>query len=213
MAYTDAVGDVWKVTLGFSYPTGQVQEPGWHLRITATGGTDSRPALAGQVDALVQAHLIPHLDPLASYRGCKISPALTPFKYSPVITTPNTPGSSAGASLPTQVRVVTKLVTDFVGREFRGRVFGNTPTMLDQGTDMHPVQQLLDKWFTVLDTFRAGLILAGTNWKLVLFHRKIVGPPAVPASSTDVIKVVTQKKWGTQRKGGDFGRQNVSPPW
>jgi len=213
MAYIDVVGDVWKVTMGFSFPTGQVQEPGFHVQIKASGGADSRTALAGQVDALVAAHLLQHLDPACNYNGCKISQAIAAFKYAPVITTGPTPGTAAAASLPTQCRVVTKLITDFVGREFRGRVFGFTPSGIDMDADLHPHPNVLAKWVVVLDTFRAGLIVAGTNWKLVLFHRAIKGPPAVPASATDVIKVVSVKKWGTQRKGGDYGRQNVTPPW
>lgn len=213
MAYVDTVGDVWKVTMGVSYPTGQVQEPGFNLVITNSGGGDSRAALAGQVDSLYVALLLPYLDPAATYNGSKISVQLSAFKWAPVTTNPVTFGTSTFASLPTQVRPITRLRTAFVGREFRGRVYGNTPTGDQQDTDMHPVANISNKWFTMLDTFRAGLVVGGTTWVLCIFHRRQAGPPPVPASFTIVNQVVKVKEWATQRRGGDFGRKNVSPPW
>lgn len=211
MPYVDTVGDVWKVTMGFSYTNSQVQEPGFSLAIVSSGGGDSRAALAGQVDALVAAHILPYLDPLANYDGCKISREISAFKWAPVVTTGPVAGTSSFASLPTQCRVLTRLKTAFVGREFRGRVFGCTPTTDQQDTDLHPAPQILAKWFTVLDTFRAGLTVGGTLWKLCVFHR--AKPPAVPASYDLVTQVSSIKEWGTQRRGGDFGRKNQSPPW
>ena len=210
MAYIDTVGDIIRVTVAASYPNKQVQECNWHCHCIASGGGDSRSAVAAQVNSLAAVHIYPTLMSTVKYLGCRVALVLSGTPYSPVIVDKDDPGTSTGnIQLPTQVRGVLKFRTALSGRAYRGRIYTFTPTSTWQDADGHPLDTYGVHWATILDQFRAGLSVGGSIWQLVIYHRLVVPKPFI--QPTPVTQVINQTVWGTQRRSGDFGRPNLNP--
>lgn len=210
MAYVDRVNDVWRVTCAATYPNGQVQEFNVHMQIAAAGAGDSRLQMLAAVNAGITGNVLSHMGPGTAFIGSRASPVITQLPYSPVIATVNAPGTQAGTTLPTAVRVVISWRTDLVGKLYRGRIYGFTPGAADQSTSGHPTQALMDAWGLVALTFKNKIVAGGTTWEPVVYHRR--KQPADPFINPTIITgAQVQPKWGTQHRSGDYGRPNIAP--
>ncbi|AXH79191.1 MAG: hypothetical protein [Circular genetic element sp.] len=179
--------------------------------ITTSGGGDSRMTVAGQVDSLIAAWITPHLAPDAHPLGTRVAATYPTTPWQPVHTSVLASGGFGLHSMPTQVRVVCSFTTAKAGRKYRGRTYGFTPEQTKQATDGSVDTTLRNGWLQVFEQFRVGLTALGSVWQLVINH-KWKGPPLVYVPPDPVVKVAIQEKWGTQRRGGWYGRPN-SAPW
>jgi hypothetical protein len=211
MPHPDVAGEVWKVTLAFHYPNEQWQLPSFHLQSAQANPTDTKPLVAAQVDSLITAHIVPTLPAAAIYYGSKVSPAYTTPPWNPYITTPKAPGTSTSDQLPTQVRPLLSMHTAKSGRAWRGRMYGASPAALFANAEGGPLATLGSAWLNAMDVWRAGSVISGTTWSLVLVHKQKPAPaPLIPPDLVTVLEF--QDRFATQRRSGQYGRLN-SEPW
>lgn len=209
MANPDVAGEVWRATMAFSYGNNQWELPSFHIQSAQANPTDTKPSVISQLDSLVQAHIVPSLSTSVTYYGSKLSPAYTTPPWNPYISTPKTAGTSSSDCLPTQVRPIISMHTRKSGRSWRGRLYGATPSVLFADVNGAPLPALSSAWLATLDVWRAGLVVSGTTWSMVLVHRQKTGQPLVPPDLVTVLEF--QDRFGTQRRSGGYGRPNVEP--
>lgn len=211
MAYIDRITDVWRVTAAVNFSEGQVQETNFNLLITAQGTGDSRTALLTAFNAAYIANINPFMSNHATFIGSRISYVRTAFPYAPIIVTASQVGSAGPDNAPLQARPLIRMRTDLVGRGYRGRMYTPTPEVSQVDTDGNPAGALMTAWLNVMNVYKGGVVYGGTTWLLVLWHRP-KPPPAIPIDPTEVTSISSSGRFGTQRKGGAFGRPNL-PPW
>jgi hypothetical protein len=210
MPYQDKVGDVVKLTMAVWYDTEQIQEVGIHWSVMTAGSSDSRSDICTLADTMITAHICPFLPTTAKYLGSKVDIRYPYPHYQPIVSKVDVAGSGTAACLPGQVRICTNFSTELAGRMYRGRWFGFTPTLTQNGADNHPTQPLVDKWNLIAGTFLAGVNAKGSFWLPVIYHYR--KPPLVQVPPDKITDYDTPKLWATQRRGGDRGQKNV-PVW
>lgn len=210
MPYVDTVGDVIRATSAVITPTQQVQEWGIHYQCSFSGGGDSRNGVASQWNTQFTSQLLAHLDPVANYWGSRISlvKSITPFQ--PFLSTVNVAGTSAGTTLPTQVRPLVSLKTAKAGPAYRGRVYIPTPTTLDLAVTGHPSAAYLTALAAYIGALVAPFSTGGSTWVPGIYHRTPTGP--ISSTIDPLTTTVVSNLWATQRRSGDYGRLNP-PPW
>lgn len=209
MAYIDTPGDIHKVTMAFVFPNEQVQEAGIQFAMTLTGGSDSRPAFAGTIDSLVQAHILAYLSDSVRYYGCRVSSARGRMPWASVYTKQVVMGAMASPALPTQARVTTKWYTNFVGRAYRGRTYWPTPAAAAQDASGTPGTGYCTAIAIIADTLVASMIVGGTTWTPCIHHKVAKGDPPEPYHIVTAERTI--QKWSTQRRSGDLGTANGLP--
>lgn len=208
MAYVDRVNDVWKVTAAATYPTAQVQEWAVAYEITVAGTGDSRPGILALIDGVIRANVLSTLATDVIYNGVKATYLATLAPYAGSLLSGAAPGTGTGLSLPTQTRVVCAWKTELVGRRYRGRFYGWTPTTAFQGANYHPSVPLQNAWGALMLSLKGPLTASGATWRPVIWHRrKLPTDPFI--NPTPVLEAKVREKWGTQRSGGDYGRPNI----
>lgn len=211
MAHPDVAGEVWRATMAFHYANEQWELPSFHLQSAQANPSDTKPAVVAQIDSLVQAHIVPTISTSVIYYGAKLSPAYTTPPWNPYISTPKVAGTSSSDTLPTQVRPLVSMHTAKSGRAWRGRLYGATPSVLFADANGAPLPQLGTAWLAALDVWRAGSVVGGTTWSMVLPHRKKPDPaPLIPPDLVTILEF--QDRFATQRRSGQYGRLN-SEPW
>jgi len=197
--------------MAFNYANNQWELPSFHIQSAQANATDTKPQVVSTIDSLIQAHIVPSLSTTVVYYGAKVSPAYTTPPWNPYISTPKTPGTSSSDCLPTQVRPIISMHTAKSGRSWRGRLYGATPAVLFADANGAPLPALSSAWLAVLDVWRAGLVVSGTTWSMVLLHKQ--KPPPTALTPPDLVTVLEfQDRFGTQRRSGAYGRPN-SEPW
>lgn len=127
-------------------------------------------------------------------------------------------GSGGAVQLPGQVSGVLKMTTALTGRAYRGRLYIPFPPTAMVSVGPPPVPSgAYNTILNALGDLMVGsfAILAGGsggvtgNANVILKHRKnkanVTPPP------TNVINAIATGQWGTQRRRGDYGRQNSQP--
>jgi len=126
------------------------------------------------------------------------------------------PGAGTSPMLPGQVSGVLMLKTDFAGPRGRGRLFVPFP-----GAAANNVNQFPDAGYvTAIQQLGINLcttpivISPSSTLKAVLYHRAIpatMDKPGKPASWDPITVAKGSDQWGTQRRRGNYGRNNQIP--
>lgn len=183
--------------------------------VGATPATDQD--VANQMDFLLAPLYRPLVSALATYRGCQaqILKSTPPYPAKSAIVFSNTHagvGTGSADLLPTQTCGVGSFQTNLAGAKNRGRLYIAFPSVGDQTGSGVPTSGYVASALTLIQTLAAGIAVVGTGTATmvrVILHGKdksgvVDAPTPVQHSTMDVI-------WGTQRRRGAFGRQNISP--
>jgi hypothetical protein len=209
MPYVDTTGDVVRTSSFFSYANGQVQETVWHWALAAAGAADTRAALASHIATIWATRYTNEIDTTTIFKGITVHMAKSVAKWAPVMHSANNAGNNTTHNLPTQVRGLLSLKTDMAGHAYRGRSYLPTPAQDRNSIDGHPSTTHITACQQLANDLLVPYVTAGSTWVLVVFHRK---PTAdIGAAYSNVAAASMQGKWATQRRGGDYGRLNVSP--
>jgi hypothetical protein len=181
-----------------------------HYRCTAKAGTGvTDQTLATQLDATFQAAYKALLSSSARYRGVgvrKVEPL--PLGLEVYSTVNDGIGTQALGMNPTQTCGVMTLRSALGGRSRRGRVYIPFSSFADTGADGRPAAgyQVRMGTLAALFFFVQALGTGGnTNtFTPVIWSKKF-------NYSNQIITATSVKKWGTQRRRGDYGRTNVTP--
>lgn len=133
---------------------------------------------------------------------------LPPFEAAAVERGSFGPGTAGADPLPRQVCPVIQKRTEFKGRAQRGRTYlPFPPRQLTQTTGGEPIWTTAA--YVIFDAFAAQLkanITVTSGGVSAILVPVIHGP--TPAVNDDIIDALTDTGIGTQRRRGDFGRQN-----
>jgi hypothetical protein len=145
----------------------------------------------------------------ATFLGMTMSPILTAPPVNTYLSTVGQgPGTVSSDPLPKQIAGIIRLTTGIVGRGNNGRVYVPFPAEAYNGVDNKPTLTALDVLSSIAllwsnaQTFMSGA--DGVTASPLLFHR-------VTNTATNIARGVAVPSWATQRRRGDFGRQNPIP--
>lgn len=181
-----------------------------HWTVSATtGGSLTEQQVA---DAYSQ-QLAPIMQSLISayskYLGVTLQTiSITPKPAAVISTAGQGDGSNGGAHLPKQTCGFLRLKTAGSGRKSRGRVYTPFPPHLLTNTEGEPNPDMIDH-LNALGNFYAssrGFVVGGAT---VVISPVIRNRAANEYSA--VVNFETVPKWATQKRRGDFGRQNPIP--
>ncbi len=207
--YVDTVGDIFRVTMAFTYADSQVEECTIHYRVAVAGTGDSRLGLLGYADTGVLVYLLPRVPATASYYGSEISAAKTAAPWGPKVSYSGVVGGSAFIPLPTQTRGLISWKTALAGRAYRGRTYLPSTTIDNLTAPGKPTAAAVTSWAGWATYMVAPAVVSGTTWVPGVFHRK---PTAVIASVFDPFTSFTaSNQFATQRRSGMYGRVNGPP--
>lgn len=209
MPYVNTVGDIVRVTAVALYPNDQIEEMTFHLACMIGSTSDSRLAIAGWMDSLIQARMMSYMSNQATYYGSVVHLRRAAYKYNPVHTLVNTPGTSPDHTLPTQCRPLVAWGTDFAGGHGRGRTFLFTPTVLQVAADGVVEATYITAMLAWASTVMAGYTDGATTWAHVLATE--TKPPVVELSATAIISRKMSSFFATQRRSGALGKINAVP--
>jgi hypothetical protein len=189
---------------------GQVALPSMHYKILSITGAPTDIDVATAFDGIGGSELIPMMSLLVTYKGALaqiIAPL--PVKAKVSFTSSTGPGTGGTTLQPQQVCGLASFTTALAGRSQRGRYYVPFP------------------WSGAIATGGEGpsaaYITLGNNLAIALGGLNSVGAGANTATVVAVVyhsdflsgDPITNRsfraKWATQRRRGDYGRQNVSP--
>jgi hypothetical protein len=153
------------------------------------------------------------MDASANYHGTQAQILGPPLRQVDVISTNAAGVGSAGASaLPRQVSGVISWYTQKAGRAFRGRSYIPFPTTADMDADVTPTAGYVVR-LEALAVQIAGMSAIAVGGRTavvepVIYH---VHKPPIFTNFDPIIAHTSNKKWGTQRRRGNYGRPNISP--
>lgn len=215
MAYPVVLtGDLLQVKIG-CYCQGQAGINVLHLR----AGAKTDPALevtldevAETVDDLMEALYKPLLTGVASYYGVQVT-RIRPFprSVSAVAAGNEGPGTGGTAALPLQTSAVITLQTNLAGRSNRGRIYIPFP---DETANDNAAAMPTLAYDTLLSNLAATFAnkvtftQAGQSMDFYWVIAKDGG-----TSTIDLDRARANRKWGTQRRRGNYGQKNVYPPF
>lgn len=209
MAYVDHVGDIFRLTMAWSYNNSQVEECTLHYQVAATSGGDSRAGMLGYIQTVVNANITPELPATTVFYGVQLSPVKTLAPWAPVIEYDGTVGGTASLEIPTQVRGLISWHTAMSGRAYRGRMYLPTPTIDGVTTTGKPTTTLLTAWASFASTMTTPVVASGTTWVPGIYHRV---PTHLISSVFDaIISATVSSEFATQRRSGAYGRTNAPP--
>jgi len=211
-----AAGDILQIRVGCSTATQEGLNV-LHYRVAATAnGGLSLQNIADQLDANFAAVWKNWMPASAQYRGVGATNISGERTNEFIAITRAGPGIALGDLLPTQVTGLITFRTELAGRHFRGRMYPPFPSEGFTGPDA-----------TMNATGTAAIVAIGTvvgpsrtltvgavadTLALVVLHRPTPARPIPPASlTTDVTTITPILGFATQRRRGDFGRQNQPP--
>ena len=143
----------------------------------------------------------------AQYQGCKLAKPLLIPQPAPVYSSLPTIGTITGDPLPSQICGVVSWRTNLAGRSYRGRSYLPFPAEADNNVDEIPSTD----YMTRLSTWASFT----KSMNLVIDTHDVTMNLMVYSKTEGVFNYVTdyvgRRKWGTQRRRGQFGRGNVSP--
>jgi len=206
-----AIGDVWECRL-ISQFLEQVSETVLHYRVISNvgGGGVSANNVAGLVGTELGVAYKACMTSDATFLGT-VATKIHPIRSQPVFNNTfagvGTFGDDAGAR---QVSGVIRKIGDIGGRHGRGRSFIPFPTSdAMRVTDGKPS----DDYMTALGALALlydntiNVVTGGTTEDLAM----IIYRRAAVTSSALLIEATAIRRWGTQRRRGDYGIPNVPP--
>lgn len=180
-----------------------------HYRISGTGPGGTDVQLATALGNGFPTFFKDVTSAVAQYRGLSVQ-LIDPGPKTQAVfnTTGAGAGDVAGEALPPQTAGVITLRTQFAGRQYRGRAYSPFPGEADNsgGGGLTPaalsrMQALADEFVATFDFgTNAGEAIATP----VVYSRKF-------GTSEPVLQGIARSGWGTQRRRGFFGQQNISP--
>jgi len=182
-----------------------------HFRVQAIAGTATTTNIIGlKIDNELRAAYPDVLADDASYQGVgirRISPL--PITSEEFCTLGAVSGNAGTLELPLQVSGVITFKTGLAGPSKRGRAYIPFPSTTDVDTDGSPKQTYADRltaiWSSLIGGYVAGSGGNTATVQLIIYHR-------IDGTWTNVNSGGGgNKKWGTQRRRGDYGKPNVSP--
>jgi hypothetical protein len=169
--------------------------------------------LADSVSAAVATAIRACMTNSATYKGClvqRVNPR--PPQVDVVSVVGAGSGSGGTTPIPHQVSGVLSWYTASAGRQHRGRIFVPFPDISSDDTDRTPTVTYTTNITAVGTALRTVTALATggrtATVNFVLAHKQLPGPIW---SSASITAILGQKKWGTQRRRGNYGRANTSP--
>jgi len=181
-----------------------------HYRCASiTGDASNDAAFAARIDALFGPLYPSLLSIQARYRGAGVQRL---YPQPPTVETFSTIQAADGLAdedpLPKQTCGVITKRTASAGRSYRGRAYIPFPAESANSADTTPSAGYLADLFALAaqmeDVVVVGAGLNVANMVPVIYHR-------IDGSTTDITDCETNDKWGTQRRRGDYGRQNPFP--
>lgn len=209
MAYPLIANDILKTTCVCHYGD-QTALMTVHYRVASVGAppiTDKD--VADAMDTALSSFYKPLMHASATYKGFLVQRIwLTPVTTA-VEATANAGIGTAGADpLPSQVTGVLSWYTDVAGRKGRGRIYPPFLAAASVDTDDTPVAGYVTALDNLATAYRAlGVItVSGRTGVIVpiIWHR-------TTHLSNDITQQKAHKKYGTQRRRGNYGRPNLSP--
>lgn len=187
--------------------------------VAATGSPPATDQdVADTLDGLIHAQMKGLLSAIATYRGvqAQIYSSVTPYLafFVDVFQNANAgAGTVAGNILPPQSCGLISFSTARSGAGFRGRWYQPFPGAADDSGGGSPSAGYITRLAALAGNVSIGLApaIGGRTATLVraIVHGKNKGgviPPPTP-----VVGASASSNWATQRRRGDFGRQNKSP--
>lgn len=212
MATQLTLGDIWQVKIA-SVVTGQVglNVTQWQVaNVGGTGATDLQ--MAGVFDNLFAPVYKAILSVSAEYYGVQVQ-RIKPLPLTLAVTSAiaTAPGQILGAPLPYQVSGVITMTTQQAGRAYRGRRYipfpGAASNDLNNVNPNNAYVNLLQAIGNVMSIpVPVGANPNNATLVPVIFHRKT-------GLTTPIVGFRANQKWGTQRRRGNYGRQNQFPPF
>jgi len=181
-----------------------------HYRVTAKAGTGvTDQTLATQLDATFQAAYKALMSSSARYHGVgvrRIFPLPLGLEVNSIAN--DGVGTQPVGLNPSQTCGVMTLRTALGGRSRRGRVYIPFSSTSDTGADGRPSVGYQTRMGTLAALFFFVQALgAGGNTNTftpVIYSKKF-------DYSNQIVTATSVKKWGTQRRRGDYGRPNTAP--
>ncbi len=221
MAQALAVGNFVKARIWCSSALGNGQASVntlWYVvgAIGTPASTDQD--VATTLDALIAAQMKGLICNISTYKGvqAQICSPVLPFRATYVAqgAIGNAGAGTAGANgLPPQTSGLISFQSALANVQNRGRFYIPFPAQLDDSGGGAPTGGYVARANALAVNVAAGLAptTGGRTATLVrvLVHRLNKAGLAIPA--TPVISSNASTLWATQRRRGDFGRQNVSP--
>lgn len=221
MAAALVLGDIIKARFWCSTASGggqaAVNTIGYKVaNVGGTGATDQD--VADQLNTLAAADYIALLSTNATYDGVQVQICLTgyPFKakYSSVSNIVGAgPGTVTGNVMPTQTSGLISYQSAFAGQQFRGRSYIPFPGGADNTTTGDPTAGYVMRLTTLAGVLETGLIITPAGGTVTLVRVLLNGPDkgGITPNPSPVVGATPSIRWATQRRRGDFGRQNRSP--
>lgn len=190
-----------------------------HYIVAAIGAIPANDLdVATTLDTLVHTDFKACLCSEAAYRGVQAQ-ILNPLppnaaKYLAQFTIANTgPGTSGVAIMPPQVCGLISIQTANAGQAYRGRTYLPWPSTTDDTGTGTPNTPYLANAVAVSNVISSGLAVSASGRTAtlvrIILHRK--GKNGTTPGPSPVTNASVAAKWATQRRRGDYGRQNRSP--
>lgn len=214
-----AVGSNYQVQVCCYTPT-QISLNTSYWQVTAIGaGTDmSVSAMAVGFDTVFKDVYKPWMSPQATYRGVQVKwlPATLIPQAGYAAVTNDGPGTAAGLNLPTQVSGVITWRTALAGRRYRGRIYPGFPsdTWADNGGNLSVAGQT--QLAIIATAYSVPVVIAGVGgvqdvtFALQVRSFLLIGPPR-QYSYFPTTGWTARTRFATQRRRGQYGRQNALP--
>lgn len=211
----NTLGDVLRIRF-FTYLTNQVGINTVHYQLTNIAGAGpwiSPFSSWNAQEALIGPLMVPCISAAAQYLGSAasyIAPTLAPTNESSN-SSQAANGTMANTPLPGQVAGIITKNTATPGKGGRGRIYMPFPG-IDAITP--PVDHPNAAYVALISSFGNALFggsftvtIAGLTltWMSILYKR------SAPALPLPLIGKTARARWGTQRRRGDYGRQNGLP--
>lgn len=184
-----------------------------------TGGVTDQD-VANSLEANWNPLYIALINNNAEWRGVQVytKPSTPGFPLAPVFNNGNPLNGTAGAvSLPKQTCGLIRYTSTNAGRQFRGRIYLPFPAATDNALDGAPSTGYLTR-LSALATFLQNTFfltdISGTKFIpciQVIEHGPFGKPPQPPPIPSPILAWNSSNRWATQRRRGEFGRQNLSP--
>jgi len=200
-------GEIYLATF-YSWVDGQLGLTGVHysagpvIGVAPTYG-DMAYQLQTVNDSLFQAVMAVAADIL----GCRVTqvrPVVTPHPLAGVATSTSS-GSGANPVMPTQVSGIISVKGPFASRKGVGRNYVAFPSTVEQDADGTPTAAYVSQLQTLANSLYSSINITGAGGSCLM-------DPVTWTRATATANVVSsntaKKLWATQKRRGDFGRQN-----
>lgn len=207
---TPAVNDFLQIRVNCQAAS-QLSQNVLHYKVTSTAGGGLTLAQIGtQFVATVGAQYRAWMPATATFNGVTVQ-NLTPPKTDPRETVGGGAGTAVGNLAPRQASGLIRTNTGLGGRANRGRIYIGFMSADSIDADGELTAGGLATLFGLANLLGPTVVLTigalGVVLQLVVRHPDTPGPIIVPVS-TDVTAMQAQQLIATQRRRGDYGRQN-----